>query len=55
MPTGSSQNLVPVEREGPGLGWACSHRVVLAFEDFLLSRYHMFLSVYFHSTPSVQN
>src|SRR6267378_3958026 len=26
------------------------HRAVFAFEDFLLSRYHMFLSVYFHST-----
>ena len=26
-------------------------RAVFAFEDFLLSRYHMFLSVYFHYTP----
>jgi len=29
---------------------ALLHRAVFAFEDFLLSRYHMFLSVYFHST-----
>jgi HD superfamily phosphohydrolase len=26
-------------------------RAIFAFEDFLLSRYHMFLSVYFHYTP----
>src|SRR5205823_4284482 len=41
------QNLAAVEREGRVyLGLA--HRAVFAFEDFLLSRYHMFLSVYFH-------
>lgn len=28
-------------------------RALFAFEDFLLSRYHMFLSVYFHHTPVV--
>lgn len=28
-------------------------RAIFAFEDFLLSRYHMFLSVYFHHTPVV--
>lgn len=27
---------------------ALSHRAVFAFEDFLLSRYHMFVSVYYH-------
>ena len=27
------------------------HRAIFAFEDFLLSRYHMFLSVYYHRTP----
>lgn len=26
-------------------------RAIFAFEDFLLSRYHMFLSVYYHRTP----
>ncbi|HEY5675633.1 MAG TPA: HD domain-containing protein [Myxococcales bacterium] len=43
------QNLVPVEREGR-VYLGLLHRAVFAFEDFLLSRYHMFLSVYFHST-----
>lgn len=28
-----------------------SHRAVFAFEDFLLSRYHMFVSVYYHYIP----
>ena len=41
------QNLATVERDGRvWLGLA--QRAVFAFEDFLLSRYHMFLSVYFH-------
>jgi len=35
------QNLNAAERGG---------KMVLAFEDFLLSRFHMFLSVYFHHT-----
>jgi uncharacterized protein len=43
------QNLAAVEREGR-VYLALLHRAVFAFEDFLLSRYHMFLSVYFHST-----
>src|SRR5438093_6299637 len=43
------QNLAAVEREGR-VYLALLHRAVLAFEDFLLSRCHMFLSVYFHST-----
>jgi len=30
---------------------ALSHRAVFAFEDFLLSRYHMFVSVYYHYIP----
>lgn len=30
---------------------AVDKRAIFAFEDFLLSRYHMFLSVYFHYTP----
>ena len=29
---------------------ALSHRAIFAFEDFLLSRYHMFVSVYYHHT-----
>src|SRR5207302_8809074 len=43
------QNLASVERDG-GVHLALQHRAVFAFEDFLLSRYHMFLSVYFHYT-----
>jgi HD superfamily phosphohydrolase len=43
------QNLAAVEREGR-VHLALQHRAVFAFEDFLLSRYHMFLSVYFHAT-----
>jgi HD superfamily phosphohydrolase len=30
---------------------ALSHRAVFAFEDFLLSRFHMFVSVYYHYVP----
>jgi len=41
------QNLEAVERDGR-VHLALQHRAVFAFEDFLLSRYHMFLSVYFH-------
>jgi HD superfamily phosphohydrolase len=41
------QNLAAVERDGR-VHLALQHRAVFAFEDFLLSRYHMFLSVYFH-------
>jgi HD superfamily phosphohydrolase len=43
------QNLTAVEREGR-VHLALQRRAVFAFEDFLLSRYHMFLSVYFHYT-----
>jgi uncharacterized protein len=43
------QNLAAVERGGR-VYLGLQHRAVFAFEDFLLSRYHMFLSVYFHST-----
>lgn len=42
-----AQNVLAVESEGAfrlGIG----HRAVFAFEDFLLSRYHMFLAVYYH-------
>jgi len=43
------QNLAAVERDNR-VYLGLQHRAVFAFEDFLLSRYHMFLSVYFHST-----
>jgi len=43
------QNLAAVQREHR-VYLGLQHRAVFAFEDFLLSRYHMFLSVYFHST-----
>ena len=33
---------------GGALHLGLAHRAVFAFEDFLLSRYHMFLSVYYH-------
>ena len=43
------QNLAAVQRDDR-VYLGLQHRAVFAFEDFLLSRYHMFLSVYFHST-----
>jgi HD superfamily phosphohydrolase len=43
------QNLSAVERDGKAV-LGLSKAAVFAFEDFLLSRYHMFLSVYFHHT-----
>jgi HD superfamily phosphohydrolase len=43
------QNLMAVERD-KALYLGMDRRAVLAFEDFLLSRYHMFLSVYYHAT-----
>jgi HD superfamily phosphohydrolase len=42
------QNVEPVVREGRVL-LGLDRRAVMAFEDFLLSRHHMFLSVYYHS------
>src|SRR4051812_47732642 len=41
------QNLGAVERD-QRVHLALQQRAVFAFEDFLLSRHHMFLSVYFH-------
>ncbi|MBS2021108.1 MAG: HD domain-containing protein [Deltaproteobacteria bacterium] len=41
------QNLASIEREGK-VHLALQRRAVFAFEDFLLSRYHMFLGVYLH-------
>ena len=43
------QNLIAAERDGRAV-LALSKAAVFAFEDFLLSRYHMFLSVYYHHT-----
>jgi HD superfamily phosphohydrolase len=43
------QNVEPVVQEQRVL-LGLDRRAVMAFEDFLLSRYHMFLSVYYHST-----
>ena len=42
------ENLTAVQREG-SVHLGLLPRAVFAFEDFLLSRYHMFMSVYFHS------
>jgi HD superfamily phosphohydrolase len=38
-------------RVGDRMELALSRSAAFAFEDFLLSRYHMFLSVYLHHTP----
>ena len=43
------QNLNPAHKDGSAY-LALSRAAAFAFEDFLLSRYHMFLSVYFHHT-----
>ncbi|MBS2026822.1 MAG: HD domain-containing protein [Deltaproteobacteria bacterium] len=43
------QNLWPAELNGKAY-LALSKVAVFAFEDFLLSRYHMFVSVYYHHT-----
>ena len=43
------QNLNAAEQNGRAV-LALSRAAVFAFEDFLLSRYHMFLSVYYHHT-----
>ncbi len=43
------QNVSAEAREGTAV-LALSRAAVFAFEDFLLSRYHMFLSVYYHHT-----
>jgi len=44
------QNLNPAVKEGRAY-LALSRAASFAFEDFLLSRYHMFVSVYYHHTP----
>jgi len=44
-----TSSLTAVEHEG-ALAMALRHKGVWAFENFLLARYHMFLSVYYHHT-----
>lgn len=44
------QNLKGALKEGRA-HLALSRAAAFAFEDFLLSRYHMFISVYYHHTP----
>lgn len=46
------ENLISFEKDSSMfLGFKA--RALFAFEDFLLSRYHMFLSVYLHHTPII--
>lgn len=44
------ENLTTVER-GVDLHLAMQSKASFGFEDYLLSRYHMFMSVYFHHVP----
>jgi HD superfamily phosphohydrolase len=44
------ENIRPVEKNG-ALYLGFDARASFAFEDYLLSRYHMFMSVYFHHIP----
>lgn len=46
------ENLVSVVNEGR-VYLGIKARAIFAFEDFLLSRYHMFASVYLHHTPVI--
>ena len=43
------ENLLPVEVDGR-VHLALAKAAIFAFEDFLLSRFHMFVSVYYHHT-----
>jgi HD superfamily phosphohydrolase len=43
------QNLYPVRQEGR-VHLGLNRAAAFAFEDFLLSRYHMFIAVYYHHT-----
>jgi HD superfamily phosphohydrolase len=46
------ENLIKVERDNY-IYLGLRARAIFAFEDFLLSRYHMFVSVYLHHTPVI--
>ncbi len=45
-------NVIPVQQDG-AVFLGLQSRAIFSFEDFLLSRYHMFASVYFHHTPVI--
>lgn len=45
-------NVAPVEKDG-AVYLGIRSRAVFSFEDFLLSRYHMFATVYLHHTPVI--
>ncbi len=45
-------NIVPVEKNN-SVYLGIKSRAIFSFEDFLLSRYHMFASVYLHHTPVI--
>ncbi len=45
-------NIVPVEQNN-SVYLGIKSRAIFSFEDFLLSRYHMFASVYLHYTPVI--
>lgn len=45
-------NLVPIS-VGDSLYLGIKSKAIYSFEDFLLSRYHMFASVYLHHTPVI--
>jgi len=45
-------NVTPVQ-EGSAVYLGINARAVFSFEDFLLSRYHMFATVYLHYTPVI--
>ena len=45
-------NVVPVEQDD-AIYLGIRSRAVFSFEDFLLSRYHMFATVYLHFTPVI--
>lgn len=42
-----ANNLLPHQKDG-SLYLALQHKALFSFEDFLISRFHMFLMVYFH-------
>jgi uncharacterized protein len=45
-------NIVPIEQNN-SIYLGIKSRAIFSFEDFLLSRYHMFASVYLHYTPVI--
>lgn len=45
-------NLLPIQKEN-AFFLGLRSKAIFSFEDFLISRYHMFASVYFHHTPVI--